>query len=890
MLAGMPLAPTPRGGVDSAFDGTDEGSPTSPATPPAGGGQDFTGMGPFLELPDKSVFKSVDALVRRQELPAQQQLQIDTHWLYVILGYPFSTLTKDPGKDTYRQFLPYGSQAISIQAVPNKSWDLVRKATSTILGDFPEVECQPLDDSEEAANAADLATRVLQQDAGGQGTNDGVLWVDRVERSLSTGSSFLECWSDRTGGGYVPLQVEAHPAATDVEHAELGPDGMPTTDLILRYATADGQFTDDPMQAALQWQPKLRASKWNNEHIKIYPETATVDDAEKVIILGYCTLSEAKRRWAYVAGLGQDDLSSLCDWEPPRYISLLPPRLRARWKLSDGPDKEKGGTSDERIMFYYHVYIKASPDYPRGADVVVTGALDSVIIDKNALAAEVTINTADGDKKELRCMEIPVVQICPLGDPYEQNPRGRAFIELFAGAAENNAALTLMFSDVMQQILRTPFSVSSTSPISGRDVERARATGDFLIMKTPADKPNQLQPPVLPTNFVDMYNLTDEAINSIAAQERAASGADNSKERSGKALQIAIGQNNVGNTSPQTAVMNAYARWSRIKVERIVQSFSNVQQLAYEGEDGSYKQEDFSSVDFALIGKTTIKAGTGTMTTPDGKVQYLANLKNGGMIEDGEMQDAARPIFSKRLGLPPNSHEQYVERCLAAWRKGPPNPKNEGEADWASLWQTYSTAKQQHDQAMAQYQARQLAFQTYTSFAARVAGGPPPPALGPEGQNASAMQQYQLAVQWMESSQQVATQQYQLQMTQYQQTQLQAAQQAATQPPQPGQPPAPQPPPPQLAWPPQQPVPPQLPPLPPEPWHPFKDRPNDKEPIMAAIWQRKQSKEMSTARYTQFRDTTPAWNQPFDDKYNREITILQQTQAQTQHLPSQPRS
>ena len=786
----------------------------------------FQGMGPLLEGDDADVFKQVNGLILRQELIALNHLAQDTHWTYVKLGYPWSTLTKEPGKDQYKQELPYGTAGISIQAVPNKVWDLINKTTGSLLVDFPEAEAEPADDSEQAEAACDMANRFLAQDASEQGTNDAVLFNDRVNRALTTASTYIECWTDPTGGGYVPLQIKAHPQAQDVANPLVGPDGMPTTDYVLRYVTSGQQFTDDPSQAAPQWQPKLRAAKWQREHIRVYPESATVDNADKLIILGFCTLGEARKRWQSVAQMEPDELSSLTDWTPIRYLPLLPPFQRGRWKLSDGREKERQGSSDERIMFYYHIFAKASPDYPKGADVVVSGKAGGFVIDRKLLAKEVEVPKAQGTAKETRCMEIPVVQVTPFGDPDDVDPSGRAFVELIAGAAENNAHLSMSFSEVVDKILHTPFATPSTSPISGEDVADAAATGDFLQILKPEDKPVQLTPPVLPTAFFNMYELADNAIDSAANQNKPAQGADKQQEVSGKARQIAIAQNNVPLSGPQTAVNNSYARWCRIKIERVMADFSTPQQLSYVGEDGAYKQEEFSGVDFALIGKVTIKTGTGTLMPPDQKVQYLGNLKEAGFLSPDEAMEAARPAFAKRLGLQSNPHEQYVERCIDAWLKGPPesppqSPPQPGVPpappnDWASQYRVWMTAQQQFESAQAQYQQQVQAQQQALQNQAIVSGGPPQP-LGPESQSETANRDYGMA-------------QLALQTNPYNSTPLQ--------PPQP----------PQVQ----------------KPWTPFAPRPNDNEPFIAALWARKISNTMSSPKYTQF---GPEWKDVLDRQY-----------------------
>lgn len=724
----------------------------------------FAGMGPLLEDDDATVFKQTDALVLRQEILALNHLQIDTHWTYVKMGYPWSTLEKDPNRSTYRQFLPYGTSAISIQAVPNKAWDLINKTTEALLVDFPEAECEPGDDSEKAEAACDLGNRFLAQDASEQGTNDAALFWDRTQRAMTCASAYIECWTDPTGGGYVPLQIPAHPQAVSPMQPLVGPDGMPTTSPILRYvtsvgpdgqATPESQFTDDPTQAAPQWQPKLRASKWQREHIRVYPETATVDQSEKVIVLGYCTLSEAKRRWPTVAQMAPEELSKLCDWTPTRYLALLPMFLRGRWQLTDGRTKEKQGSSDERIMFYYHPFAKASPDYPKGADVVVTGAMGGKVLDRKLLSKEVEVPvkpdaappTADPTaanlgavpqeqsppttRKETRCMEIPIVQVTPRGDPDDQDPSGRAYIELVAGAIENNAHLAMSFSEALDKNLHLEGYLFSSSPVTGQQREDARATGDLINVIGPQDKPVWGEKIPLDNTFFNFYNLSDEAINTMGSAEKAAKGQNTADEKSGKAIQLATANNNVSLGGMNHAINNAYTRWCRIKVERAMCDFTTAQQINYVGDDGIFKQESLDAMDFALIGKLTIKGGTGTLANPDLKIQNALGLAQSQIVTIDEAKDIARPAFSRKLGLPADPHEQRMERQITTFNKGVPSP------DWIAKWQQYQQEKQEFE-AMQQRAAQAQAQSSLDSqYAAQTLGTPPvaPPAQSPVAMN-----------------------------------------------------------------------------------------------------------------------------------------------------------
>ena len=836
-LAGLPMAPTPAGGRENSVRGQSDDTTgtagdagqTSAQGEPAQQGQNFQGLGPLLENPDEQVFKQVEGLVIRQEMLAKNHLAQDTYYTCLVQGYPNVTLTHDPTRDVYSFSMPYGGSAARVQAVPNKNLDLVNKAAATVLSDFPVADPEPIDDSEEAEAATDLAIRFLEESASERGTNDAVLFDDRVRRALVTGSSYIEGWVDPVGGGYVPLQISAHPEAVDAKNPLVGPDGMPPMngDYVLRYVTQSGQFTDDPSQAAPQWQPSIEATAWERTHIRVFPEDRPVERADKVIILGYTTISIGRRRWKAVGEMSPDQLNALCDWTPIRFLPLLPPFQRARWRLEDGREKERQGSSDERLFFYYHVYQRANPDYPKGADVVVSGIKGGLVINRDTLSADVPVTKGEQTVTENRCLEIPIVQITPRADPNGRDPSGLSYLEQFVGATRNTANLASSFGAAIEKAINNPYFIESTVAITGATIRDAAASGDLLPVMPGAKPPTQLPPPSIPGAFQEMYNIADQATDSIANQDRAYQGNDNAPEVSGKALSLAISRNNVGNTPMLTAVNIAIARWNRIKLERAMAKFTTPQLIKYEGDDGAYKTTEFKGVDFALVGCVSIKAGTGTMMTPDQKIENMAQMKANGLIPEDEALEAMRPALSKLLGLAADPHEQYVERCLDTWTDGPPNPQ------WAQEYGAWLQDEQRYEQQMYQYQLQFQTFEQYTQNSAIVAGGPPNPMLGPEGQNAQAMTAFQEAQKALVVAQAIA------QQTGVDPSQL-----------------------------PQQPMPVQTP----KPWTPFQPRPNDNEPGISALWMRKLSRLMSTTEYGKF---GPEWT----DVLNRQYSAMRQAAA-----------
>ena len=730
-LAALPLAPTPQGGLDNSFTGVTVGPPKKkrarnrraemdnpmidPLLPDDEGEQepngaddleesdkgteapapdeDFKGMGPWLTKSGQVLFLVVDELVRRQELLALNHLAVDRHFSLIKQGYAFSTLTKDQNRSTYRCELPAGTSSNMIQAVPNKTWDLCNKATETVLVDFAQPNVTPIDNSQKARAAAKVAQRVLDQNSGEAGSNDVRLFFEALDRALVCSSSYIERWTDPVGGGYIPLQILAHPEATDPANPLVGPDGMPTTDPVLRYITAPdgGKFTDDPTQAAPEWQPKIRASIWGREHVRVFPETCPVDDAEKIILQGYCTLAEAKRRWPKIADMDQAQLNTLLDWTPPRFLDLLPPFLQARWNFASTMEKEKQGSSDERLLFYYHLYAKASPENKRGVDLVLSGADEGTILNRDVLAAIVP-STKKPDVKEVRCLDIPITQLTPRADPDGRDPSGLSYLWLFSGAVEFDAALMTAFLEMVALWVHPDSYQPSTSPVQAAQVRNSRLTGEPIPILRPEDKPVYGNQPVLPNSFWQSIEHNASAIESIASMTKPLTGSDRQPEVSGKARQIAVQQAMVGLSRMQYPVNAARARDARITLQLTMRDVTTEQTVRFMGKGGTWEAQTWTGVDFAMVGGVEIKFGTGTMLAPEAKVNYLGNLQTAGLISPEVARDAARTAYAPALGITDSPHEQYVERSIKAWLAGPP----EG---WLEQWK-------QHKQALAEWEAQ----------------------------------------------------------------------------------------------------------------------------------------------------------------------------------------
>jgi hypothetical protein len=739
-----------RGGVQDGFRGVSSvEKPTKPApaepVDESTGAEPIEGFGDLLEQDDTTVYQAINNLNLRQERLAINRLEQDTHWARVWAGFPFSRLEQNQDQSSFRAVLPPGVSSLTLAAVPNKAQDLCNKAVETLMADPPKPLPKPINDSEEAERAAEMAQRWLEIDGGEAGTNDNGLFFRSLDSATYRSTAYQEYWVDKDGGGYVPLQIKAHPLATNPANPLVAQDPatgamMPTTDYILRYVTPEApnpedpeapgvrQFTQNPADAEQVWQPKIQIDVIYREHVRVFPEDKDVHSADAYIRLGYCTLGQAKRRWKAVRDLSEADQVALLDWQPTRFLVLLPAALRSRWKLGLGADKEanqKGGSNDERMMFWYRWCRKSCADYPRGASIYVSGALGGFIMERETLSAEVTVpasalegNAAAGkaNATDLREMDLPIVQVRLIQDTIYRDPTGLPLIGRIAGSSEVKSQLVSGYATMTDRKLHPATFTPGKSPVAGFQVQNSRATGDHVPILSKDDIPTWEPQPDLPANFLNFVSYLDNQMDLAASSSAPAQGSNDQQEVSGVARQLAIRQSNISMSRFNQAHLEAYARHCRIKVQLAMAYFRAPQLIRYVGDDGAYKQEWWTGADFALVSDVGIQPGTGTMQSQQEKINAAFTATQMRFLNPGDAQDIVRNAIAASLGTPDDPSQQRVERQVAAWLQGPP----EG---WLEQKQQQVQMQQQAQAAMApQMQAWQAAAQQ-----AQAMGQPVPP-------------------------------------------------------------------------------------------------------------------------------------------------------------------
>jgi hypothetical protein len=709
------------------------------------------GGGPLLEESNTAkIFKSIDRDVKGQERLAKNREEQRKHWTYVLGGCQFSTLDKSEDQSIYRQQFPPGIEDVP-QPIPNKVQDLANSIVSQVLVD-PFVPNPKPDgaNSDRNRGAADLTKKFLRSDGAPTGTNDQGLFNELLNGVMTDKSSFAWVWIDPMGGGWRPKQYKAHPRATDPRNPlvapKLGPDGQPilgndgqpimerTTDPILRYvaeATSSPDavedpsnpdalprlvFTNNPADAARQWMPKHKRRVLGTPHVRTHPRTATVLDARAITLLLWETLGEAKDRFPILKSLGAQELKQLCNWKPRRWEALVPEALRQKGgSIEMSPD---GTVDNETLFFWYHRFCRITDDYPDGAEIAVTGGgsgdggkNDGFLLRRDTLREDVELE--DGTVVPV-LMDPPISQFKGANDTKGGDPFGVAVVSLFGGANETLAHLYMSILDTIDKGLHRNLFIPATSPVTKQDLQRRDGTPIEILVAE--DKPIYEETPELPAFTPDVLDRVERGINASAGVNETANALDSTYARSGVAKDISIRQAKVRLAQIwQNAAVGVVQYW-QVKKQLAQARLTVPQEVMLAGIESAYKQRWFVGGDLIGVREVAIASGSGTMMAPMEKLNLIGGMQTGSWLDPAAAGELARSTMSDDLGLPPDPHEEHIDRCIGEWIEGPPSGWEQQYAQNQQLTQQYQTAIQQRvavltsqglDPATAQQTAQQ---------------------------------------------------------------------------------------------------------------------------------------------------------------------------------------
>lgn len=644
---------------------SNEGAQTDAAPSDVQATPQHKGMGPLLEEQDDK--KVVDALVQilRDEAPARKRRRAEWEcyklWLRGIRGVRVRRTSED--FNSVELVVPLG--AYDLQPVMDRTDELLEKVVAHLLADPALPDAEPVTDADSDRDAAEFTTRLLTVEGSESGYNNQAV-LRRAERKAGVhGSGFIYPMLDPQGGGWRPMEIRALPMAQTTQDAAIDPDtgqslGADDERLKTRYVMPGGQLTDDPSQADRQWLPKIVPEVLTGEQVVLIPPTCSgINDATGVLLIRFTPLGKLKAMFPEKIKNDQTLLQKLVEWRPEDSKHAQPDRQKS---IKDGRT-ESGKVKDTSLVCTLSLYYKSHGAYPKGAYICAAGG--DIVLHKQAWSGMV-----EGEK-ELReeCLELPLSQVRQFDDDIYDDPYGYGLVRKLGPADEVRGDIVLAWQEYLDKFLHPiPFlplgSIVQPDQLAVRD--------DTAVFFNPQGKPEYEKIEAFPVDAKEFFDRVTQSQNSSTFLEEAAQGVDTQTATSGVAKQIVVQQALVNMATLRQNAADGQERLWRI-IAQIIRVFYTVpMKLKYQGDDGSYKEREWSRADLGSTKDIRIARGSFTQQSPEQKQLGLDNRFAQQLIDPEEYDRLSSSNIRATIGIQDNPHRMRVRRQLAKWREGPP--------------------------------------------------------------------------------------------------------------------------------------------------------------------------------------------------------------------------
>lgn len=619
------------------------------------------------------------------------------------MGYRWCKVKYHEDEADYEAWRPLGSD--KLPPSPNKLDRLLRRVTATLLNDPPKPEAQPERDEDEAVDAAEFTTRVLTVEGSESRLNFRAVMEEAFDRSHTFGSGFSYTTVDPFGGGARPKSMMAHPEALHSDNALVHPEtGLPpepeldetgeqvSDGYAERFVRPDGSLSDVETEADQQFLPSLKICVLDSRQVTFIPEYSKgISDATGVVILEITNLGELRGKFPEVRNFSPDEQKELADFKPKGYDDVLPPWSK---DLETPEPNDDGNYPDHTPVCTLSLYMKGpSKAYPKGAYIVVCG--DKKVLHKEEWARE--IEDSEGNAS-VEYLDIPLAQLRSLNDYVLGDPHGIAFATNLGAAEELRYAVLGYAMEYLHRFVRPHTFLPVGSIVQPKQMDKR--DGKSVIFFNPNGKPEFENVPEFLREGPALRNEMTSDMDDETGLQQAAQGVEDASVKSGVHAETIVEQALVALSQVREHGADFFKRTCRICTQMMRVFYTTEQRLRYLGEDGAYKEQNWTGVDLGDTRIISIARGSYTMQTPSSKRRMVTEMMAiPGMMDVEEAKRLMRGSIDPILGMRDNPHFQRVNRQIDEWQKG---PTKEFEQAYPQI-----QAMQQQQQAEAQTFAAQ---------------------------------------------------------------------------------------------------------------------------------------------------------------------------------------
>lgn len=599
--------------------------------------------------------------------------------------------TESARDDSDGVWVPPG--AADLPPVPNNVDQLVRRIVDTITADEPKVEAvAPSSDDLDKA-AAELATRILENDDNGETGNLRAV----VQRALNRAGTYCSAFSFQYVDPYgvrEPLQLLAHPEATDPDAPLVGPDGRPPADgtYVERFVVVKGgqrTLSPSPAGAEMVWKPVVKEELRLPHCVRLLPATAeSITEAEAVFVGRVTTLGALKA--AYPKTVGQMDAAAqrkLCAWRPSvgrRYwVPLhLAESMEAAAKAMEQPGEgPPPAPSDETPVFVRQLYWKAGRAYARGLTLLL--GHDEQLLDRGVWSAEV----GEGEQARDEAFDLPVAQLKFFDDPMDADPYGISPVEWLAPMDDAVATQIIAWMEYLYRFNHPNVFLGLNSPIQPSQL--AIRDGTPIRYDVATGKPEYEQIPAFPGEAPALIERFEGWMRTLSGLENAARGVADPSVKSGVHAERIIEQALVALTQVVSNVTDFLRRRARVRLQLTAAHFTAPRLLRLGGAGSLAQVKAFQGADLRGVRDVRLRKNSMTMLTRSAKVAMLREeleigIKSGDPAAYLRYRAGVASLVDSIATEDDDPHAQRVERQLVQWQLGPEGG-TPADAIWAAL-------------------------------------------------------------------------------------------------------------------------------------------------------------------------------------------------------------
>jgi hypothetical protein len=696
----MALLQEPRAIVD--------GSELEEQAPPSGLAEDGAatsskGDGWLLTAPETEVAKRVAWLWSRQDQAMKNRFTTWKQWRLWRKGVRFTQVRRE--QDSLVLYVP--PQTGNEPPEPNNADDLARNVVSVLMADPPVADAEPATDAPEDRQAAEFATRVLNQESSEGGINLRAIHEDALDKSGTYASAFEYACVDPYGGGWQPVKVLAHPQAISVEpDPRVNPmTGEPEPPYVEKYVREDGSLSDSAIGAKRQWLPSIRVEVLTGHHVRFIPETcAGIGDAEGVVICMPATLGVLRGQFEKEKPWTDEILKAVASHRPEGWKEMLAPWMKSHMDERSG--WINGAPTDDALCFPYLHYRRRCKSYPKGAYIVTVG--DKRVLHRAPWSA-VTQGQEGAEVEE--ALDIPLAQVRQLDDHADGDPYGTTFLAKTGPMDEIVASIIGALLEYLDRFNHPREYLPLGSNVTPESLRDARISG-IPIQFNPQGKPEFETIPAFPKEGPELVQFLKKAMEEAVGLSSSAQGQRDPNVQSGRHFQQMVEQSLVRLASVKNNSDDAFIRLCRIILQLMRAFYTVAQRMKYLGEDGRYKERAWSRTDLGSTKDIKIRRGTSTLLPRSAKMALAREELDVGMkAQDPQAytryQAAIAGHLSPLMGLQDDPSVNRIRQQIADWQEGPDESVTEASAAYQQQLPMLQEQQQQQMQMMAMQATQQ---------------------------------------------------------------------------------------------------------------------------------------------------------------------------------------